>query len=173
VIQPQTPQPPPNQGLGNTSSFGNSSSSAFGNNSNSAFGSQQNGVVGNQGATTPGNGQITAGGGIAGVASMADGKGIKLVNDQKKYKLWEFYYDMRKEQQAAAGLSQNPNGQGTQGTPGSNGSTLGQPSQSGFGTGSSTLGSSSSTFGSSSFTFGSGTTQQAPTAPITPSQSQQ
>jgi len=50
--------------------------------------------------TGAGNGQIGAAGGIAGVASKALGKSIKTVNDQTKYSLWEFYFDLRKEQQA-------------------------------------------------------------------------
>lgn len=99
--------------------------------------------VGNQGAVTTGStsgNQLTTGGGIAGVASNAEGKGIKLVNDQKKYKLWEFYYDMRAEQNAGApGL--NTNAAANQNT------NSGQQTQSTFGT---------------STTFGPSTTQQPP-----------
>jgi hypothetical protein len=40
-------------------------------------------------------------GGIAGVASKASGHSIKLVNDQDNYSLWEFYFDMTKEANAA------------------------------------------------------------------------
>src|SRR4051794_11842737 len=36
-------------------------------------------------------------GGIAGVASKAEGASIKSVNDQESYKLWEFVYDMSKD----------------------------------------------------------------------------
>jgi hypothetical protein len=52
--------------------------------------------------TTPtaGNGTMT-GGGIAGVASIAKGHSIKLVNDQDNFSLWEFYYDLTKEANAA------------------------------------------------------------------------
>ena len=123
--QPLLNQPQQNQGLGNTSSFGSS-----------AFGNPQSGGVGNQGPN-----QVTAGGGIAGVASNAEGNGIKLVNEQKKYKLWEFYYDLRKEQSQGAGaLGQN---QVTTGANGTNNGTVGQTQP--------TVGSPS--------TFGVGTTQ--------------
>ena len=47
-------------------------------------------------ATGSSMGMISSGG-IAGVASKAGGKTIKLVNDQKDYSLWEFYYDPRKD----------------------------------------------------------------------------
>ncbi len=36
-------------------------------------------------------------GGIAGVASTAEGKGIHVVNDHTKYKEWEFVYDIKKD----------------------------------------------------------------------------
>lgn len=39
----------------------------------------------------------TLGGGVAGVASIATGSSIKMVNDQTKYSLWEFYYDPSKD----------------------------------------------------------------------------
>jgi hypothetical protein len=45
-------------------------------------------------------------GGIAGVASKASGHSIKLVNDQDNYSLWEFYYDMAKEANAALSAAQ-------------------------------------------------------------------
>jgi len=45
-------------------------------------------------------------GGIAGVASKASGHSIKLVNDQDNYMLWEFYYDMTKEANAALAAAQ-------------------------------------------------------------------
>jgi hypothetical protein len=41
-------------------------------------------------------GQIMSGG-IAGVASKADSSSVKIVNDQKNYSLWEFYYDPTKD----------------------------------------------------------------------------
>lgn len=47
-------------------------------------------------------------GGIAGVASTADGKGIHLINDHAKYKEWEFVYDLKKDKTVvgAAGVNQ-------------------------------------------------------------------
>lgn len=52
-------------------------------------------LAGSAGTGTP-TGQI-AGGGIAGVASIAKGTSIKTVNDQTNYSLWEFYYDPSKD----------------------------------------------------------------------------
>jgi len=108
-------------------------------------------TIGNQGSVTNGN-QLTTGGGIAGVASNAEGKGIKLVNEQSKYKLWEFYYDLRKDQNSgAASLGQTPaNAANTNGTSGTN-----------------TNGQTQSTFGTST-TFGPSTTQQQTPTPTTP-----
>ena len=47
-------------------------------------------------------------GGIAGVASTAEGKGIHVVNDHTKYKEWEFVYDIKKDKNVvgAAGVAQ-------------------------------------------------------------------
>jgi hypothetical protein len=47
-------------------------------------------------------------GGIAGVASTAEGKGIHVVNDHTKYKEWEFIYDIKKDKTVvgAAGVAQ-------------------------------------------------------------------
>ena len=44
-------------------------------------------------------------GGIAGVASLANGASIKVLNDQDDYSLWEFYYDPTKDTSAVAGGS--------------------------------------------------------------------
>lgn len=55
--------------------------------------------VGTGNSTT---GTITSGG-IAGVASKAEGTSIKTVNDQDQYSLWEFYYDPSKD--AARGIT--------------------------------------------------------------------
>lgn len=57
-------------------------------------------------------------GGIAGVASTADGKGIHKVNDRTKYKEWEFVYDLKKDKtvvgaaavNAQQNMQQNQNG---------------------------------------------------------------
>lgn len=115
-VNPQTPEKAPSQqspALGNTSVFGNA-----------------NAVAGNAG-----NGQIGAAGGIAGVASVAPGNSIKTVNDQTKYKLWEFYYDLRKEQSAgiqnAMGGQQNQNGPGATNAGGIGGNSNNGISQSG------------------------------------------
>jgi hypothetical protein len=61
-------------------------------------------------------------GGIAGVASKASGHSIKLVNDQDNYSLWEFYFDMTKEANAALAAAQNRGG-----------ATPANPSTNGFG----------------------------------------
>lgn len=44
---------------------------------------------------------VVHGGGIAGVASKAAGKSIKVVNDQDDYSLWEFVYDPTKDRTGA------------------------------------------------------------------------
>jgi hypothetical protein len=61
-------------------------------------------------------------GGIAGVASTAEGKGIHVINDHSKYKEWEFVYDLKKDktvvgagavnqqQQIQQQMQQNQNG---------------------------------------------------------------
>jgi hypothetical protein len=72
-------------------------------------------------------------GGIAGVASTAEGKGIHVINDRTKYKEWEFVYDIKKDKTAigAAGVAQQqqiqqqmqPGGVGAGNNPLSSGST--------------------------------------------------
>lgn len=61
-------------------------------------------------------------GGIAGVASKYEGKGIKVYNDRQKYKEWEFVFDWRKDLNQKTGVvqlqNQNPLG-GPGLTPGS------------------------------------------------------
>jgi uncharacterized membrane protein YgcG len=71
------------------------------------------------------------GGGIAGVASTAEGEGVKVYNDHTLYQEWEFIFDPAKVKQIP-----NPNGGGLGGTPaGQMGTpTPGQaPGASGFG----------------------------------------
>jgi hypothetical protein len=71
------------------------------------------------------------GGGIAGVASTAEGEGVKVYNDRTLYQEWEFIFDPAKVKQVP-----NPNGGGLGGTPaGQMGTpTPGQPAgTSGFG----------------------------------------
>jgi hypothetical protein len=77
------------------------------------------------------NGTMTTGG-IAGVASIAKGHTIKLVNDQDDFSLWEFYYDMAKEATAAAN---NALGQGSNPAAGvnPNGTKQNGANQAGFG----------------------------------------
>ncbi len=48
-------------------------------------------------------------GGLAGVASKAQGHTIKVVNDQLDYSLWEFYYDPNKDTKQVMGIGTNPN----------------------------------------------------------------
>lgn len=81
-------------------------------------------------------------GGIAGVASKASGHTIKLINDQDNYSLWEFYFDLRKEANAAFAAAQNtgsrmgPNGTANPSTNtfgSSKGFSLSNNSSSGFG----------------------------------------
>ncbi len=92
--------------------------------------------LGQQGpSNNPGTGMGTmTSGGLAGVASIAKGHSIKVVNDQTDYSLWEFYYDPTKD--ATKGIAsamtsmgaagQQPNGQQT-------GLGQNQQQQSGFG----------------------------------------
>ncbi len=59
----------------------------------------------------------TLGGGIAGVASKAEGRTIKVVKDQKDFSKWEFWYDPREDTQGQQGVPgsvplQNPQGGG-------------------------------------------------------------
>jgi hypothetical protein len=101
--------------------------SAFGN--TAAFGA--NGGSGNQSA-----GGIGVAGGIAGVASNAPGASIKTINDQTKYKLWEFYYDLQKDQKSGAGSMVTPlNANGPGATNGVNTNGLQNNSGGGFGQG--------------------------------------
>ncbi|MBV9307048.1 MAG: hypothetical protein JOZ45_12950 [Acidobacteriaceae bacterium] len=79
-------------------------------------------VLGLQGTTTPTGTSPAIGpsmsGGIAGVASRAEGRTLKTVHDQTDYSLWEFYYDPLKDPfRLNFGLQQNPWGQGGLGSP--------------------------------------------------------
>jgi hypothetical protein len=107
-------------------------------------------------------GNFTTGntGGIAGVASTAEGKGIHVVNDHTKYKEWEFIYDLKKDPTVigAAGVAQQQQIQ-QQMQPGG----AGTPGSSPFG---------SSSFGSSPASSPSQTAPAAPAAPTTPPPSQ-
>jgi hypothetical protein len=50
-----------------------------------------------------GRGNLSIGGGIAGVASKFEGAGIKVYGDRTKYNEWEFIYDVRKDPSTAPG----------------------------------------------------------------------
>jgi type II secretory pathway pseudopilin PulG len=62
-----------------------------------------------------GMGGQTFGGGIAGVASTAEGESVKVYNDRSLYQEWEFIYDPSKQKQIP-----NPNALGAIGTPAGN-----------------------------------------------------
>lgn len=119
------------------------------------------------GATTQSGMQI--GGGIAGVASKLEDKGIKVYNDKENYNEWEFVYDMTKDRglagvgaSAAPGTPAGQMGQAagsgapsTAGSPGGLGSS-GFGSSSPFGSQSPFGGSPSTSTGSSPGSVGSG-----------------
>jgi hypothetical protein len=54
----------------------------------------------------------TIGGGIAGVATTAEGEGVKVYNDHTLYQEWEFIFDPAKQKRLP-----NPNASGAGGTP--------------------------------------------------------
>jgi hypothetical protein len=111
-------------------------------------------------------------GGIAGVASTADGKGIHVVNDHAKYKEWEFIYDVKKDKTvmgaAAVNAQQNVQQQMQQNQNGTN-----NPFGSSSAFGSSTSGSSTGGSGATSpGPFSSGPTNSGSSAPSAPPPSQ-
>ena len=57
-------------------------------------------------------GAQTIGGGIAGVATTAEGEGVKVYNDRTLYQEWEFIFDPTKQKRIP-----NPNATGAGGTP--------------------------------------------------------
>jgi len=71
-----------------------------------------------------GMGGQTFGGGIAGVASTAEGEGVKVYNDRTLYQEWEFIYDPSKQKQIP-----NPNATGLGGTPAGSMGNSPQPGQ--------------------------------------------
>lgn len=102
-------------------------------------------------AANGGNGQF-GGGGIAGVASKHEGRGIKLVNERDRIEEWEFIYDYGKDRggrpntntQSQGAFGQNGQGQGGFGQGGQGGQggfgqggqqTGGRPGQGGQGQG--------------------------------------
>jgi hypothetical protein len=110
-------------------------------------------------AGTPQNvqGNLTAGGGIAGVASKTSGRTVKVFNDQTDISLWEFVYDMNKERMANA--PQGIGGSGTSGSTGANTGINGNQNNQG----------SSFGFGSSNQNSGFGAPSSTPPPPPTPS----
>jgi hypothetical protein len=104
-------------------------------------------------------------GGIAGVASTAEGKGIHVVNDHTKYKEWEFVYDIKKDKTVvgAQGVAAQQQMQQQMQQPGALSGT----------SGSSPFGSSPFSSSNSGSTSGSNqTTGAAPSVPTTPPPSQ-
>jgi hypothetical protein len=68
-------------------------------------------------------GSQIVGAGIAGVATTAEGEGVKVYNERTLYQEWEFIFDPAKQKQIP-----NPNAAGLGGTPAGQ---LGQPGQPG------------------------------------------
>jgi hypothetical protein len=101
------------------------------------------------------NNQLQAGGGIAGVASKAAGRTIKVLKDQTDRSLWEFVYDMQAEANANAPGLGNANGTAPNGA--INGPQTNQGNSSSFGSTN-----QNNSFGSS---FGSAPTQLATPPP--------
>jgi uncharacterized membrane protein YgcG len=66
----------------------------------------------------------TFGGGIAGVASTAEGEGVKVYNERTLYQEWEFIFDPAKQKQIP-----NPNATGLGGTPAGSMGSSPQPGQ--------------------------------------------
>lgn len=125
---------------------------------NPALGAPLQGSAGS-GATSA-MGQI-AGGGIAGVASKAKGRTIKVVNDQTDYSLWEFYYDPTKDLTKGMPGVGGATGAAQQGS-GMNGNGI-NPGQSSNSNQQSSFGQSS--FGQNSASSNSAGTTAAPTNP--------
>lgn len=140
----------------------------------------------NTGTPITGTTGQTIGAGIAGVATKAEGEGIKLYNERSAYKEWEFIYDLSKDTstggRAAQGqVPQQQNGingmngangsAGTGGGIGAGGIGGGGIGGTGIGAGGIGSGSSSSPFGS---TVGGSPQQSSPAgqvgAPIPPPQ---
>jgi hypothetical protein len=74
-------------------------------------------------------GAQTIGGGIAGVATTAEGEGVKVYNDRTLYQEWEFIFDPSKQK-----IIPNPNAVGAGGTPANRMNQGTQPQGTGFGT---------------------------------------
>ncbi len=92
-----------------------------------------NGVVrnGQAGGVTPAGG-ITLSGGLAGVASKAQGRSIRIINDQTDYSLWEFYYSPQNDT-TGGGRALPGTAPQQPGAPQQNGNTSGFGQQTGSG----------------------------------------
>jgi len=97
-------------------------------------GAGPNGAVrnGQAGSVAPGGGALMSGG-LAGVASKAQGHTIRVINDQTNYSFWEFYYSPQNDTAGGGGTLPGTAGQqpGTQPQNG-NSSGFGQQTGSGF-----------------------------------------
>jgi len=126
LLNNQNPQTPQNQTAGSSSQT---------NSQNPSQNTSQNAVTG---------------GGIAGVASTAVGQSIKVVNDQTRFSLWEFYYDMSKEANTAMASATNGMVGGAAGSTNSSLTNSNGVNQSGLGT------------STSGFSLGSGFSNSSP-----------
>lgn len=142
----------PTGGTGAPGGFGSGSPGAF--NQSSQFGRIQN----------PN---------LAGVASKANGLSIKIVNEQEKYSLWEFFYDPTKDPMRGAMGIQGGGANGQNAGRNNSNSGFGNGQNSGFGGGQNSgfgSGGSSGGFGGGNRSFGNnspgnntmGTGSQAP-----------
>lgn len=138
--------------------------SAPGSTGTSGFGSSGFGSTSSTSSSSSSRMGVIQSGGIAGVASKAEGHTIKTVNDQENYSLWEFYYDPTKDtmKSAAGALAQMGGSRGigqtnssfTSGTNSSSG--FGSSGNSGFGSSNTSNGFGNSGFGNSNTNSGFG-----------------
>jgi hypothetical protein len=137
------PQNPMIGALGTTNPTPTNQNAAPSSTSGFSFNQPAN-TTGASSSSTPGLGTMNpsnVGAGIAGVASTAAGKTIKIFNDQSDRSLWEFVYDMQKDAAAnAPGLGNNngntntntnPQGTGNSNNPSTFNSTFSGSNQNG------------------------------------------
>jgi len=105
--------------------------------------------TGGVGSTPAGMTGTVFGGGIAGVASKSESRGIKVVNERENYNEWEFVYDYRRDPLMAAAMGAGAGQPGRAPSPGQPGS--GVPQQQGFGPGIGQPGFGQPGFGQSGF----------------------
>ena len=137
------PSASPFGGPGASSSLGGGS--AFNNPGASSF----------QGGSSTGAGTTGFGGGIAGVASKSEARGIKVYRDRETYNEWEFVYDYRRDPLLVGGAAA-----GTGGLPSQPGTASQSGTASAFGQGGASTSGQSSVFGQSSFGQPGGQTGQ-------------